>query len=74
MKIKMLEMIRRLLVENVAKKEVEYAEAIRETADAEAKSETGEASEEIRERLDNARKEKWEALDMLCEFEKHEFS
>lgn len=74
MTIKTLETIHRLLAKEALKKEVEYAEAIRETAEAEAASETGDASEEIYERLDNARKEKSKVVEALREFEEHEFS
>ena len=74
MTIKTLETIRKLLAKDALKKEIEYAEVIREVAKAEAASETGDASEEIYERLSNARKEKSEALEALREFEDHEFS
>jgi hypothetical protein len=74
MTIKTLETIHKLLATYAFKKEVEYAEVIREVAKAEAASETGGASEEIYERLGNARKEKSEALEALREFEDHEFS
>lgn len=74
MTIKTLETIHRLLAKAAVEKELEYAEAIRETAEAEAASETGDASKEIYERLDNARNKKSKAVEALREFEEHEFS
>lgn len=74
MTIKTLETIHNLLATNALKKEVEYAELIREVAKAEVESETGDASKEIYERLGNARKEKSEAAEALREFEEHKFS
>ena len=74
MTIKTLETIHKLLATDALKKEIEYAEVIREVAKKEAASETGDASEKIYERLGNARKEKSDAIEALREFEDHEFS